>query len=102
MGMRQEPRVAKNAFDCRIHAQKRARERYDLYITVADIVKLEEKIRAGEAKKLLEESNSRRHYLIDDQWIVVYNRKLQAITTFLPPDAIFGYIPEKTVSSRGP
>ena len=89
----------KTAKDCYRHAIKRARERYDAFFTFDEMEVLSRRIRQcnvpGRAGvvHLLTESGTRTHWLIDDQFIVVYNRNLKAITTFLPPDAIYSYLP---------
>lgn len=85
----------KTVRDCHRHAIKRARERYDIHINDADLIQMADLIRKGrrgEAKHLLNESVSRTHWLIKDQYIVVYNKSLSCITTFLPPESIFLYL----------
>lgn len=84
----------KTVKDCHRHAIKRARERYDIWINEGDLIAMADLIRKGkrEAKHLMNESFSRTHWLIKDQYIVVYNKNLNCITTFLPPESIFGYL----------
>jgi hypothetical protein len=88
----------KTAKDCFKHAIKRARERYDEWFTIKDMERMSLLIRQGKAKHLLNESHSRTHWLIEDKYIVVYNKNLSAITTFLPPEKIFLYLPLKSGS----
>lgn len=94
-----EAMAEKTAKDCHRHAMKRARERYQQFFTLSEMEELSDKVRAGKATHLLTESHSRSHWLIDDQWIAVYNKKLKAITTFLPPECIFNYLPSAKVSN---
>lgn len=88
----------KSAKDCYRHAIRRAQERYQTFFTVKEMETLSKRVMNGEAKHLFTESGSRSHWLLDDQFIVVYNKKLQAITTFLPPENIYSYIGKSTVS----
>lgn len=85
----------KTAKDCFKHAIKRARERYDEWFTLKDLERMSQAVRQGKAVHLLTESHSRSHWFLDDKFIVVYNRNLGAITTFLPPEKIFLYLPLK-------
>ncbi len=85
----------KTVKDCHRHAAKRARERYERWFSEADLEKMGRDIRCGSkcgAKHLLNESVSRSHWLLYDQYIVVYNKKLNCVTTFLPPESIFLYL----------
>lgn len=79
------------------HAQKRARERYGLFLTFEDYMSFVNLIREGTSSKrvlpLGRESISRSHFLIDDMYIVVYDKTRQSIATFLPADAINNYLP---------
>lgn len=85
----------KTAKHCYRHAIKRARERYDEWFTFTDLERMSAAIRQGRAVHLMTESHSRSHWLLDDKFIVVYNRNLKAITTFLPPETVFNYLPLK-------
>lgn len=83
----------KTAKDCHRHAIKRARERYQAFFTFKEMEDLSKRVRWQKGvKHLLTESGTRTHWLIDDMYIVVYNRNLGAITTFLPPEAIYSYL----------
>lgn len=75
------------------HARRRAKERYNLFLSEEDIEKMNERIRGGDAKHLMTESLTRAHFLVDDFLIAVYNSKLKSIATFLPPQCIFQYLP---------
>ncbi len=86
----------KTVKDCHKHAIRRARERYQAFFTIKEMEQLSRRIRERDAKFLLVESGSRTHWLIDGQYIVVYNKNLNAITTFLPPEAIWNYVPCNT------
>lgn len=91
----------KTVKDCHKHAIKRARERYQTWFTFQEMEVLSRRIRQSNVpgaigvKHLLTESGSRTHWLIDGQFIVVYNRNLGAITTFLPPESIYSYLPRR-------
>jgi hypothetical protein len=87
------PRKTKD--DCHRHAIKRARERYQVWFTQEEMKRLSDKVGKAGSLHLLTESVSRTHWLIDDQYIVVYNKNLRAITTFLPPECIFNYLPKR-------
>lgn len=89
----------KTAKDCYRHAIKRARERYQMFFTLKEMETLSRRVKNRDAKFLLAESHSRSHWLIDDQYIVVYNKNLGAITTFLPPEAIYNYLGGADASS---
>lgn len=81
--------------DCFRHAIRRARERYDEWFTLKDLERMSTAVRQGRAVHLLTESHSRSHWFLEDKFIVVYNRNLKAITTFLPPETVFNYLPLK-------
>lgn len=74
------------------HAKKRALERYQLELSETLWRQLAGKIQNQIATFLWKESNSRVHYLVDDQFVVVYDKTRHAITTFLPPESIHGYL----------
>lgn len=88
----------KKAKDCHRHAIKRARERYQEFFTYDEIEKMGQLIRQANkpgqtrVKHLFTESHTRTHWLVDDKYIVVYNKALQAVTTFLPPESIYAYL----------
>lgn len=84
--------LKKTAKHCYKHAIRRARERYQVFFTIDEMEKLSQRITRREAKHLWTESGSRTHWLLDDQFIVVYNKNTKAITTFLPPEAIWSYL----------
>jgi len=62
-----------------------------------DMRRLSLKVQNRDALYLQTESRSRTHWLLEDQYIVVYNKNLRAITTFLPPDCIMNYLPSRNV-----
>lgn len=64
------------------HAMRRHAERYGTAISPGYLADLIARIQAGEAKLLERTSNRTARYRIDDK-IVCYDRKRQAITTFL-------------------
>ena len=70
----------------------RALQRYDLDLDLGTWANFGNLCQPGRAKFLKMESASRSHWLIHDQFIVVYNKKLGGICTFLPPEAIWEYI----------
>lgn len=85
----------KTVKDCHRHALKRAKERYEMWFTEADLDKMARDIRCGNkcgARHLLNESGSRSHWLLYDQYIIVYNKNLKCVTTFLPPESIYQYL----------
>lgn len=82
----------KTAEDCFKHAIKRARERYGLWLTTNELKILSEQVKTNRALHLKTESRTRTHWLVEDKYIVVYNKNLQAITTFLPPECIYNYL----------
>lgn len=84
----------KTARDCHKHAIRRARERYQAFFTYKEMEDFGRLIQRQDrrAKHLWTESQTRSHFLLDDQFIIVYNKKLRAITTFLPPESIWAYI----------
>lgn len=79
---------------------KRASERYGAWFTIQEMAELSARVERGEAKFLLRESGTRAHFLIDGVYIVVYNKALDAITTFLPPDCIYNYLGPKKATSQ--
>lgn len=89
--------IKKTAKHCYRHAIQRARERYQVFFTLDEMEKLSRRIQRGEGKHLWTESGSRTHWLIDDQFIVVYNKNIKAIATFLPPENIFNYLSGDTL-----
>lgn len=92
LGKNRHRNTAKTVADLHKHAAKRALERYHEFFTLKDMEDLSRSIQQGEAKFLLNESHSRSHWLIQDKFIVVYNKHLKAITTFLPPESIWCYL----------
>lgn len=76
-----------------VHAKRRAQERYDLWIDEKVYFDMVEEIQQKKAEFLGRESNTRTHWLVRDIYIVVYDSSRQSIATFLPPDAIWNYLP---------
>lgn len=76
------------------HVARRARERYDIDLSFERYMELSNKVRerSSDCVFLMKESNSRTHYLLEDQYIVVYHKGIGGICTFLPPEAIWSYI----------
>lgn len=85
--------AVKTADDCRRHAKRRVTERYGVFLSYEEIKELETMIQTRRGLHLKKESNTRSHWLLEDRYIVVYNKNLRAIVTFLPPDAIMNYLP---------
>ena len=80
------------------HAKKRAAERYDLELTWQMFERYNHKIRMNDKScyPLAKESLRLTHWLIDDTYIVIYDKQRHAIVTFLPPDAIHNYLTGST------
>lgn len=77
------------------HCWKRAWSRYELDLTREIYDKFNRWIQCKEENKvkfLRKESNSRTHWLIKDIYIVVYDKNVGAIATFLPPEAIWEHV----------
>lgn len=72
----------------RIHAINRARERYDLILTIPDIERIELRIRQqSEAFFLNRQSKTRSTWLVRVEGkiaVVIYNNKQKCLSTFLP------------------
>jgi hypothetical protein len=77
------------------HAKKRLLERYGVGLTRELYEEMISKIQNHKALHLLKESNYRCHYLVDDQYIAIFDKRRQAISTFLPPEAIIGYLGQR-------
>lgn len=75
------------------HAQRRLRERYDVWIDEKDYDSMIADIQKQRAEFLGRESHSRTHWLVRDFMIAVYDSKRKSIATFLPPEAINNYLP---------
>lgn len=75
------------------HARKRAMERYHLDLTPALYEEMITLIQRNKCFSLGKESVTRSHFMIHSQYIVVYDCKRKAISTFLPPEAIWNYLP---------
>jgi hypothetical protein len=92
--------AVKTADDCRRHAKRRVVERYGEFLSFDEIKALELKLQNRQGLHLKKESNTRSHWLLEDKYIVVYNKNLRAIVTFLPPDAIINYLPSNKIYSE--
>jgi hypothetical protein len=71
------------------HAQRRAIERYGLYLRAADFRFIREQIRDGLALKLKKLRGRRGIYLVnvqDDSIVVIYDRRTARTITVLPID----------------
>lgn len=76
------------------HSKRRALERYDLELDWKMFERFNQLI-IKQSKQVLflgRESHNRTHWLINDQFIVVFDKQRKAISTFLPPDAIHNYL----------
>lgn len=98
--MNRKPRGAKTLEDQYRHARNRAVERYGLSLTKELYQEMISEIQRGKASFLFKESNTRTHWLVKDQFIVVYDRARRSIATFLPPDNIHAYLPVKRDGSN--
>jgi len=87
---RQKPK--KSRMDYFRHAKKRAFERYGLSLSSDDWERLNRQVVNGKGLLLLSESNNRTHWLLEDQYIVVYEKSRKGIVTFLPPEMIMSYL----------
>lgn len=78
------------------HASRRFEERYGEPLSMGRWAAMNtEIVSEGDVDLLMEESNSRHHYLVWGKYVCVYNTKLKGIATFLPPEAIWNYLKEK-------
>jgi hypothetical protein len=75
------------------HAQRRLRERYDVWIDEKEYEQMILDIQKQKGEFLGYESNSRTHWLINGYLIAVYDKTRKSIATFLPPEAINNYLP---------
>lgn len=83
------------------HAQKRALQRYDLELSRHEYDRMISAIRNHHDVNFLKrESYSRTHWLVFDKYIVVYNNVAKGIATFLPPEAIWGYLGANQIQEK--
>jgi len=71
----------------RLHARRRARERYDLELTNADITRIVGAIRHGESVSTKKLTNTRTLHVVkfNEQLMrVIYDNKRHNVCTFLP------------------
>jgi hypothetical protein len=72
-----------------LHSIKRARERYGLELSIADIESIAQLIRAQKTRRVKDVSNTRVIHELDFNGItvlVVYDKKRHTLNTFLPKD----------------
>lgn len=89
-----KPRPRKTIEHLFKHARRRALTRYGLELSRQEYnaICLAIKTGAKNATFLVRETNSRTHWLINDTYIVVYDKNIGGVSTFLPPDAIHNYL----------
>lgn len=78
----------------RVHAKRRAAERYGLILNRSDLREIVLAIQRQQATFLFKESNRLTHYALDFQGkrvVVVYDKQRKTIVTFLPPEAEHQY-----------
>ncbi|MFA5152736.1 MAG: hypothetical protein WC554_09270 [Clostridia bacterium] len=71
----------------RLHARRRARERYDLELTNADITRIVGAIRHGESVSTKKLTNTRTLHVVnfnEQMMRVIYDNKRHNVCTFLP------------------
>ena len=73
----------------RSHAITRARQRYDIVLSRADIAEVNRMIQAGEAEFIERESSRKTKWAVQYRgrtMIAVYDAKHNCVVTFLPPE----------------
>lgn len=85
----------KTADDLFRHAKKRALQRYGVEITPGRMNALVKEIHENKSVMLLRESNNRSIHFVSDFFLVVYDKSKRTIATFLPPEALKGYLEAK-------
>lgn len=80
-------RKVRKALAQRLHAKKRASQRFGLALTTADLRQIAESIRRGNSTPIERQSNRVTLHRVEfkgEQYRVVYDRKRKEIVTFLP------------------
>jgi hypothetical protein len=94
-GRRRKHRVKRKVVGLRIHARRRARQRYGLCLVRKDLDQIVGRIQRREhAWHIKDQSNRKSHWLVryDGQLLpVVYDRRRHAIVTVLPQSVQMDY-----------
>jgi hypothetical protein len=94
---RRRPRPTKRPIHLLVHAQRRALERYELDLELAELVDVGRRIRSGDAILVDRQSSTRALYRVEVRAraaYVVWHRKIGAVATFLTADQIIRRYPE--------
>ena len=76
-------------YNQRLHAQRRAYERYDKALTTQDLANIRDMIQNGESNYIRKLTNSRRLHSVsynNEQYKVVYDKTRQQVCSFFEPD----------------